>query len=408
MKILLIVALLFSVSAMGQKRTDTVAYPNEKLIIETDSITTVKPAGGYMFNGIWDNWFVAAGIGGQVFFGNQNDIKPIGKRITPTYEGSAGKWIHPYYGFRAKMGGGEIRSYTTGDLPIQGRKSLVVGGPDENGIYTMKWHHLYGEGDFMVNLSNMIGGYKPARFYSAIPYLGFGLDFVQEQPKHDADRSATGVFGVINQFRITRDFDANLELRGALVKQTFDRQVTGVDFEALATLSVGVVYHIGASGKRPFRKASNISTVVERRLVGEISLHKDAGKVNVDSIVQVVRDSIAGTRHILAAPVAVFFDKDKATITPTSKVNLAFIAGIIKESGGARFMLTASADSYTATSDHNLQLSVRRSKAVRDYFVQVLMVDPAQLVLDPVGGIDRYKPAYINRVVIIRQEEKQP
>src|SRR6201995_6170598 len=83
MKNLLIVAMLLSVSAMGQKRTDTVAYPNEKLIIETDSITTVKPAGGYMFNGFWDNWFVSAGAGAQVFFGNQNGLKPIPKRLTP-------------------------------------------------------------------------------------------------------------------------------------------------------------------------------------------------------------------------------------------------------------------------------------------------------------------------------------
>jgi len=409
MKNLLIIGLLMSVSAMGQKRTDTVAYPNEKLIIETDSLTTVKPAGGYMFNGFWDNWFVAGGIGAQVFWGNENDLKPMGKRITPTYEGSVGKWVHPYYGFRGKMGGGEIKSFSTGTLPVQGRKSLIVGGPDEHGVYNMKWHHLYGEVDFMVDLMNIIGGYKPDRFYSAIPYVGAGLDFVHDQPKHDADRSATGVLGVINRFRISRSFDANLEFRGALVKQTFDRQVSGVDFEALSTLSVGIAWRIGSGGKRPFRQATNISTIVERRLVGEIPLRKDSiVRLNRDSIVQVIRDSIAGTRHVLAGPVAIFFEKNKSDITGASKVNLAFIADIIKGSGGAKFMLTGSADSYTATPDYNLQLSVRRSKAVKDYLTQVLMVDPAQLILDPVGGIDRYNPAYVNRVVIIRQEDVQP
>jgi hypothetical protein len=260
---------------------------------------------------------------------------------------------------------------------------------------------MYGEVDFMVDLSNVIGGYKPNRFYSAIPYLGAGVDIVLNQPRHDGDRTAMGVVGFLNRFRISQSFDANLEIKGVVVKQTFDRQIAGLNFETLSMLTAGITYRIGKSGSKHFRKGINTTTVVERRLVGDIP----SPLPKADTVV--VRDSIAGPVHILAGSVAIFFELNRADITSRGKMNLSFIADIIKNSGGARFLLTGSADSYTGDPKFNLQLSVRRSKAVKDYLVQVLMVNPDQLVLDPVGGIDRYSPAKINRTVIIRQEQQQ-
>jgi outer membrane protein OmpA-like peptidoglycan-associated protein len=407
MKHLLLTALLIpSLFALGQKRTDTLIYPNEKVIVETDSNTLYTPAvRRYVFNAFLSNWFIGAGMGAQVFFGNQESLKSLGDRITPTYEGYVGKWIHPAVGLRLKFGGGPVKSYTTGTLPVQGAHSLVVGTPDGNGIYTMRWHHLYGEGDIMVDLNNAIGGYNPARFYSAIPYLGVGVSIVQNQPAHNGDRTAMGIFGLLNRFRITNQFDINVEIKDAIVKQTFDREVTTRDFESLVMLTAGIAYRFGKPHESRFVLDQGASkTVVAKTYRPLLTIPNKSDVVDTTARQEVIHEVIVEKRHVLTHPMAVFFDLNMATITDRSKVNLAFVADIIKSSGGARFRLTGSADSRTASPAYNQRLSVKRSTAVRDYLVKTLLVDPDQLILDPVGGIDRFSPYEVNRIVIISQE----
>jgi len=99
-------AMLLSGYVIGQKRTDTLDYPNEKVIVETDSTTTTYPGTRFMYNTFWQNWFISAAAGGQVYFGDEDQMKPLGKRITATYEAAFGKWVHPAIALRFKMGGG--------------------------------------------------------------------------------------------------------------------------------------------------------------------------------------------------------------------------------------------------------------------------------------------------------------
>jgi outer membrane protein OmpA-like peptidoglycan-associated protein len=402
MKNLLFAALLFSASAFGQKRVDTLYYANEKVIVETDSTTLSAPKERFLFNSFWDNWFVAAGAGGNLFFGNENGLKPWHNRLTGTYEISAGKWVHPIFGIRAKVGGGPGKAFTNGTFPFIG-VSLIKEGPDANGIYTERWHQLYGEIDLMLDLNNTIGGYKKDRLYSAIFYIGAGAAKVLNQPKNDGDRSAMGVLGLINRFRIARRFDLYLEFKDAFVDHTFERLDTDKTYESFMALTGGIIYHFGDPG---FKRASEKKTAITRTYT-HIPIPAKEQPRGKDTVVkeETVREVLVERKLVLTHPMAIFFELNQSTITDRAKVNLAFVADIIKSSGGAKFVLVGSADSRTASPSYNQALSRRRSDAVRDYLVRVLLVDPGQLITDPIGGIDRYSPPRVNRTVIIRQEQ---
>jgi outer membrane protein OmpA-like peptidoglycan-associated protein len=411
MKILLYVALLSSGliasgSTYAQKRVDTLVYPNEKVIVETDSTTATYPGKQYTFNTFWKNWFIYGGAGGQVYFGDEDQIKPLGKRITATFEGAIGKWVHPAVGLRFKMGGGVVKGYSTGTLPSIGH-SLIVGGPDANGIYLQRWHQLYLEGDIMVDLTNAFGGYKPGRLYHAIVTAGAGIAYAQNQPRHDGDRTSLFQFGFLNKFRINRNWDIDLEIKDAVVNQNYDREQSQKYYESFLGVTVGVTYNFGQSGEWPFLKGGGSKTVIQRTDTHIPTVPVVVESRSTDTVIkqETVREVTVEKQLVLSHPIAIFFDVDKYNITDKAKVNLAFVADIIKSSKGARFKLIGSADSKTASPKYNQKLSYKRSVAVREYLVQVLQVDPEQLILDPIGGIDKYSAIDVNRAVIIRQEQ---
>ena len=411
MKNLLLAALvgsgsLVSGTTFAQKRVDTLVYPNEKVIVETDSTTTTYPGQEFVFNKFWDNWYISGGAGAQVYFGDEDEIKPLGKRLTATYEGSIGKWVHPAIGLRFKMGGGVVKGYSTGTLPSIGH-SLIVGGPDAEGIYLQRWHQLYMSGDVLWNINNTFWHYKEKRIYSAILFFGAGAAYAQNQPKHDGDRTAMFTFGLINRIRLDRHFDCWLEAKNSMVNQSYDREQSQKYYESFLAVSVGLNYNFGKNGGWHFSRGGRSQTNVQRT---DTHIPNPVAAEMIrqpDTVIkeETVREVTVEKSMVLTHPIAIFFDLNSAVISDKAKVNLAFVADVIKGSPKSKFKLIGSADSRTASPKYNQRLSYKRSVAVRDYLVKTMLVDPDQLVLDPIGGIDRYSAVDVNRAVIIRQEQ---
>lgn len=412
MKNLLLAALvvtgsLFSGTTFAQKRIDTLIYPNEKVIVETDSSTTTYPGKEFVFNNFWENWYISGGGGGQVYFGDQDQIKPLGKRITATFEGSIGKWLHPAIGLRFKMGGGLVKGYSDGTLPSIGH-SLIVGGPDKDGIYAQRWHQLYLSGDVMWDINNTFWGYKQNRIYSAILYVGAGAAYAQNQPRHDGDRTAMFTFGLINRVRIDKHFDVWLEAKNSMVNQSYDREQSQKYYESFVAVSIGLNYNFGKNGGWHFSRGGKSKTLVTRT---DTHIPNTPAPQEIirssDTVIkqETVREVTVEKQMVLTHPIAIFFELNSAIVSDKAKVNLAFVADIIKSSPGSKFKLIGSADSKTASAQYNKRLSYKRSVAVRDYLVKTLLIDPDQLLLDPIGGIDRYSSVEVNRAVIIRQEQ---
>jgi len=398
--IILLPAILLYLTASAQYATDTF---DQYTLLRLDSITTEGPQKHFMFNRFGDNWFASLSAGGQVYFGDEDGMKSLGEPITPTFEFSVGKWIHPVLAFRARVGGGKIKGYSTGTIPPIG-DGYIVDGPDADSLYTQKWNQVFVDAEVMLDMSNIFGGYKRERFYSVITYVGAGMNFARHQrTKVDPDRVASFNAGIINRFRLGGSFDINIEFKGTQVNQTFDREQTLKFWEGYGAIVAGITCRIGKSGDRLFRKGRDTRTTVNRYY----QTTSPAPAV-VPPVAEVITKEVIIDEQrtlLLATPVAVFFELDKSVILNRAKVNINFVADVIKKSNGAKFRLIGSADSYTATPAYNQQLSMRRCEAVRDWLVNEYGVNPDQLILDPIGGIDRYRPPYVNRMVIIKQEE---
>ena len=99
----------------------------------------------------------------------------------------------------------------------------------------------------------------------------------------------------------------------------------------------------------------------------------------------------------------IVFQVDKWDISNKEKVNLRAIADAIKSTPGVRYLVCGYADIQTASPEHNMMLSLKRSRAVFDFLVDECGVDPNVLVLDYKGGVDYmfYQEKELSRCVLI-------
>lgn len=51
------------------------------------------------------NWFISAGAGPQVFFGDHDKQRKFGERISPALDVAVGKWLTPVIGMRLMYSG---------------------------------------------------------------------------------------------------------------------------------------------------------------------------------------------------------------------------------------------------------------------------------------------------------------
>ena len=143
---------LFSFSAFAQDET----------VIEVQG-----QRGPYVTNGFWDNWFVSAGGGVQVYFGESDTYGDFGKRLAPALDISLGKWLTPSTGVRLQYSGLKAKGWTNGLLPYSDGKA------DSKGYYKESFNTMNLHADFLWNISNAIGGERD-RFWNLVPFAGMG------------------------------------------------------------------------------------------------------------------------------------------------------------------------------------------------------------------------------------------
>lgn len=51
------------------------------------------------------NWFISGGVGGQMYFGDNDGKADFGKRIAPALDIAVGKWFTPGIGLRVAYNG---------------------------------------------------------------------------------------------------------------------------------------------------------------------------------------------------------------------------------------------------------------------------------------------------------------
>jgi hypothetical protein len=194
---------------------------------------------GVLSNGIWDNWFVQAGLDMNLMnpYGC-NFGKVIPKGMTFGMNGALGKWFTPEFGMKVRV------QWDNGLIPNNGLEWVP---PVENPKQNYKKGGLAAISlDAMLNLTNVIDGYKSSRKWGTSAYLRMGIitQFVE------GSGSPLGGVGLEETYRL----NDRLSLFGALGYQVTTSEgmgvsTTGMDVAAgtngFFDIDFGIRYDLG-------------------------------------------------------------------------------------------------------------------------------------------------------------------
>lgn len=194
---------------------------------------------GVLTNGIWDNWFVQAGLDMSLMnpYGC-NFGKVIPKGMTFGLNAALGKWFTPEYGLRIRG------QWDNGLIPNNGLEWVApADDPKKNykkgGLAVISL-------DAMMNLTNIIAGYNPDRKWHTTGYARAGIisQFVE------GSASPVGGMGLEETYRL----DDRWSLFGALGYQVTTSEGLGVSTTGMEVaagtngffdIDFGVRYDIG-------------------------------------------------------------------------------------------------------------------------------------------------------------------
>ena len=373
--------------------TEEVMYDNDKYKVET--------------NHFWDNWFVSAGFGGQIIFGNHDKQVKFFDRIAPALDIAVGKWFTPGIGVRLMYSGLSVKGATQkeghGEFPTHST-GVDVPGKGGDGYWLMKqkfdFYNLHL--DALFNMSNILCGYNEKRVYNCTPYVGLGWARVWESPQ---SMEVSANVGILNSFRLSDALNLNLDIRGAYVSDRFDGELGGRWGEGIWSATVGLTYRFKQRG---WGRSKTIVRTHDRQR--ELKAMQDKLNDMQAQLAQRKRDSITVVRTLAAANF-VIFKIDTWDLTKESRVQLGLFAETIKKADpNAVYIITGYADKGTGSIERNVILSKNRARVVYECLVNEFGVPKKQLRVDHKGGVDNmfYNDPRLSRAVITRimDEEK--
>ncbi len=364
-------------------------------------------------NGFWDNWFIGAGVGAQMYFGDHDRQAPFKDRASWSADITVGKWFSPVMGVRAMYSGLQQRGATKYEGDIED-SAHGIGEPLSNGKsgaphWLQKQRFYYGNAhvDMLVNFTNLFCGYKPNRVYNCTPYLGIGWAHMWSEEPRNQEVSAN--VGVLNSFRLNDALDLTLDVRGMFVNDRFDGEVGKRYGEGMLSATVGLTYKFkerGWQGSKTVYRYDYGDLESMRERLNEISAENERLKEALKNCNEKEAETIV--KRIAAANL-VTFKINKWKLNNESRVNLGMLAEIIKTGDhDAKYVITGYADRGTGSAKGNERLSQKRAEAVYDCLVNEFGVSPSQLTIDYKGGVENmfYDDPRLSRAVITRTVEE--
>ena len=407
-------AFIVPASVFAQEPTVTRTEDNNTITIVEETptangkivTTTTMEKNSVFTNGFWHNWQLSAGLGTQMYYGD-NDWK-VAKKVPemftfPAIDLYLTKWASPSFGvglgvnwskfkglYQTTPGSGEYKhAYSTASF----RADKVVYYKDADSKYDYQNLAVQDGGSYLnlfalahADLFNIFGGYKANRVFDIDAYAGGGVifGFAESGNVHDATFNA----GLMNTLRLTDQLRLLLNIRGALIGDAFDGEVyTGEPtkshwlanhkFDGMFGATLGLTWNIG--------KEASKWRLAERSSVYQYD------KETVEKIVKEVVDGGEKIVYVNENPEVWFhinFVVDRWDISKKELINIHAIADLINSTPNTKYLVCGYADKQTATPAHNLMLSENRAKAVYNALVNEFGVNPDQLVMDYKGGVD--------------------
>jgi len=377
--------------------------------ISADSVSRKVDKGAVIIsNRFFDNWFIGAGAGAQMYFGDHDKQMKLSERLTPVYSGYVGKWFTPGIGTRVGINGFKMVGVTQNGAHSTGER--YEGKPWEGyWLENQEFNYFQVHGDVLFNLSNIIGGYRADRFYEVSPYVGLGWAVTNDSPKA---KEITGNFGILNTFRLSSAWNLTFDARGMVVNDRFDGEVGNRKNDGILSAQVGVVYKFA---KRDWDRPTHTvekDVVVKyddalinslRDKINRMVADNDALRAQLANVENKTITEIKVENRLLAAPILLTFPLNKSTLSKEARINLGFFAKVIAQGNeDVVYKITGYADKGTGNAAINRRLSLERAQAVFDVLTKEYHVSASRLKVVGEGGVDNmfYNDPRLSRAVV--------
>lgn len=409
-------ALLFgaAVTATAQEKNVAVESKTEQTVDEQ-----VASKRRYQVGSFRDNWIIGIAGGVNLYMGENDRQMKFNHRLAPAMDIYVGKWFTPSLGFRVAYSGGQGFGLTNWHTGMANSTGTAYPYTEEDWLLYQEFHMWNIHADFMLNLMNLIGGYKE-RVYNISPYFGIGYARAYALKGNEAkfcNNRLAGLVGLYNTFNICPALDITVDLRGVLVPQDFEGELgkrpegaETYESEGYLTASVGLAYKFKPRG---WQQAKNkvITNTVTNTVVDDAALNKaladneDLKKALEDAKNDVKTEITTQIVESLLSPeLFITFERNKSELSGEAKVSLMNLAKLLNATDKSIvYNIVGYADNKTGTVERNLELSQERAQNVYDFLVKEQGVDPEHLTMDAKGGVDNmfYDDNTLSRAVIL-------
>lgn len=339
--------------------------------VSAQEVTYVEdPAQGYLQNKFKDNWFISAEAGAGVLISKYDSGLDFGKRITPSFNLSFGKWFSPIVGLRL---GADV--YKAKGMTEHG-KFITPGA--EGSLVEQKFWQMGPSADVLINLTNWWCGYHPGRVYNAVFYAGFAAHCEMakvagttpgesESWKYQGTNFGTR-FGLLNTFALSKQVDFLLDIRGDLAQINAD--ATGTKFNGYVTVMAGFAYKF----KKREWNAPTVPVCPEYKYTdaeGDALVARlQAADAKISSLEQQLKACMNRPVEVkevksVAGPMAtVYFPINSSKVNVANTAILKAVANVMKADTSKKYVITGWADSYTGTTKINDKLREARANAI--------------------------------------------
>jgi outer membrane protein OmpA-like peptidoglycan-associated protein len=344
-------------------------------------------------------WYIEAASGVQTIFSSDAHLLSFGKRLTPLYSLTAGKWVGPYVGFRLQTQGYAFNGFSTteGLYPVgdgtYGTKDPVINEVNVNpdGSYRHYLRYIGVHADVQFSMFNIFGGVDENRRWDILPAVGFGYAHAFAYRGTSNTNSLTANASLMGKFRIINCLDLNMEVGTTLMPDHFDSRIRGRMCEPTLGLSMGLTYRFRS-------KTSNAPAVVY--VPNEVVRVERDTLVMTRDVERIVEKSPIGDVFTIGS---VHFKIGKVLPIEGQEPQFVNVVKFLKENPKARIRLDGYADKETGTDEVNMELSVSRSTAIRSILINDYGVDAKRIEAQALGAnAQPYDVNDHNRVVLIQ------
>ena len=375
----------------------------------------------YITNEWFDNWYI--GAEGGVFTSFSAISSP---RIKPGFGINVLKWFTPDVGVRIGYQGQWVKEYIkTAYTPYNINHSALPFDGSYGGPGNLSYGALYVHGDLMLNLSNMIGGYKKERIYNISPYINVGyLRLYDNEGGSGFDQEIGFGGGLYNTFRISDRLVITADIRHTNTASRY--KTKDGDRTNFITASLGLACNIFRTSWTPAgdiaeeasmaraaaqaavaeaKKQQEKVTWLEREVSNQNETIKEQKIIIDESAKTIEMNARELERRADAANQILFFTIGKDQLTSLEILHLKrYVRDQLETEPDHVFYITGSADKATGSLERNVELSASRARNVKSLLMKEFGIKEHNIVLKATIVSDKEKEGALDRCVLIESK----